>query len=160
MKNERDNDVLATQDLNLLAESIPALSPSDSAKARMRAGIKQRLTDDCPAGGITTRTSAAEWFALNDKISVKVLHQDHEKRVQTALWRLQPGAVITAHRHENDEDCLVLEGSIRVGQHLLKQGDFHKMEKGSFHSDLHSEEGALLYLKHDMHDRLMGPTAG
>lgn len=158
MKTDSNNDVLANEELQLLAESIPSMSLSATAKDRMKAGIQRRLTDVCPKGGSTTRSTMTEWFELNDKISIKVLHQDPINKVQTALWRLKPGAVITAHRHENDEDCLVLEGSIQVGDHLLHAGDFHKMEKGSFHSDLHSKEGALLYLKHDMHERLMGPS--
>ncbi len=158
MKTDSNNDPLTHKDLMLMAESTPSASLGVSAKDRMKAGIHKRLNGECPQGGTTTRASMAEWFELNDKISIKVLHQDPVKKVQTALWKLKPGAVITAHRHDNDEDCLVLEGSIQVGEHLLRAGDFHKMEKGSFHSDLHSEEGALLYLKHDMHERLMGPS--
>lgn len=155
-----NNDKLLTEkDLVLLAESTAPIPLEADAKARMKQGIKNRLSGECPDGGSTIRASITEWFALNDKISIKILHQDHEKKIQTAIWKLKPGAVITAHRHSNDEECLVLEGSVNIGNHTLHAGDYHIMNQGSYHSDLSSEHGALLFLKHDMHEHLTGPDA-
>lgn len=157
--NHNDNEeILSQHELMLLAESSPTTTIESSLKQRMRGAIKKRIDGECPEGGMTHRANLQEWFELNEHISIKILHQDHKNKVQTALWRLKPGAVITSHRHDNDEECLVLEGSVRVGSHILREGDFHTMEKGSYHSDLVSDTGAMLYLKHDMHERLMGPA--
>jgi quercetin dioxygenase-like cupin family protein len=158
MTNRDKEDVLTQDELTLIAEGAAPISVDSSAKQRMRLAIKKRISDECPTGGKTIRANINEWFDLNEEIAIKVLHQDFENRIQTSLWRLKPGAVITAHRHENDEECLVIEGSIKVGNHELFAGDYHIMEKGSYHTNLISETGALLYLKHDMHERHMGPN--
>ena len=118
--------------------------------------IKQRINTHCPEGGKTIYKGEGEWFAISDKISIKILHQDFESKIQSALWRLKPGAVIPGHRHHHDEECLVMEGDIRIGQHKLSSGDFHLMHGGSYHPDLVSDHGALLYLRHDMHENLTG----
>ena len=60
----------------------------------------------------------------------------------------------TSHRHATDEECLVLEGSVNIGGHVLNKGDFHIMDSGSFHTDVTTESGAVLYLKHDLLDAL------
>lgn len=157
--NHNDNEeVLSQHDLTLLAESSPATPVDSLVKQRMRATIKKRIDDGCPVGGITNRASLQEWFEMDEHVSIKILHQDHVKKVQTALWRLKPGAVIAGHRHKNDEDCLVLEGSVQFGNHILREGDFHTMEPGSYHPDIFSETGALLFLKHDMSKEVMGPS--
>jgi quercetin dioxygenase-like cupin family protein len=152
MSTDNQDDVLTQDELLLLAEGSAPVSVDDSVKITMMRKIQRRINDACPAGGKTVRDSVMDWFKLNEHISIKVLHRDRQRNIQTALWRLQPGAVITGHQHDNDEECLVVEGSIQLGDYILYAGDYHRMESGSYHGDIHSKDGALLFLRHDLHE--------
>jgi anti-sigma factor ChrR (cupin superfamily) len=57
-----------------------------------------------------------------------------------------PGTKYPEHNHTGPEECYVLEGSIRVGDNVLKAGDFHHADPGSHHGELVSDDGALLLL--------------
>ena len=46
---------------------------------------------------------------------------------------MRPGGVIPAHRHQHEEECLVLEGECRIGTHRLVAGDVHVAAAGSWH---------------------------
>lgn len=64
------------------------------------------------------------------------------------MLRLAPGAVVRGHLHPADEECVVLEGSLRIGSDLvLGQGDYHVAASGSVHEDVTTETGALLYIR-------------
>ena len=62
------------------------------------------LTIDCHEG---------EWQPILAGVAIKVL-REHEG-VLSYLLRLDPGAVLPPHRHPRDEECVVLEGRLRVG---------------------------------------------
>ena len=53
--------------------------------------------------------------------------------------------------HADDEECLVLEGEVSVGDLRLRAGDFHVAARGSQHPRLESRPGALLLLSHALH---------
>ena len=156
MSTDYQDEVLPQNELLLLAEGVAPVSVDASIKARMKQQILNGISDGCPVGGKTVRGQQPDWFELNEHIAIKVLHQDKERNIQTALWRLKPGATISGHKHLNDEECLVMEGSIQVNNHVLYAGDYHRMEKGSSHDDIYTRDGALLFLRHDMHEHLMG----
>jgi quercetin dioxygenase-like cupin family protein len=50
---------------------------------------------------------------------------DPERNDQTVLIRMQPGLVVVGHRHTQEEECLVLEGEVFIGDYRLGQGDMH-----------------------------------
>ncbi len=137
-----------------LAEDIAEYQLEQATIASMKSKVMQRLAAPCPEGGETTRASEADWIEITDKLAVKILSIDMEKKVQCSLWRLKAGGVVPSHYHNSDEDCLVLEGDIRFGDHVLYAGDFHRMEKGSTHPAMTTTSGAIVYLKHDVHEDL------
>ncbi len=152
MNDNKYNDVLKQEELMVLAESTTSVALDHSVKAKIKSNVFKRISASCPDGGNTIRKESEDWQILNDFISIKVLHQDFKQRLQTSLWRLKPGARIKGHVHQNDEECYVIEGSVGIENHKLHAGDYHVMKKGSIHADIISEEGALLFLKHDMHE--------
>lgn len=156
--SRNDKSELGAAEVAFLASSLEAPPLSSSIKNRIKAKIAKRISGECPEGGKSIFKSQDGWFEVKDKITIKILHQDHVNKVQTSLWRLQPGAVISSHRHGHDEECLVMEGAIQIGDHHLNAGDFHFMEKDSYHPDVTTKHGALLYLRHDMREHLMGPA--
>ena len=70
---------------------------------------------------------------------------------QTVLLRLQPNAVLHGHPHTLEEECLVLEGEISIGDHVIRQGDMHIAEPGCEHPDLTTTAGALLMVRSEIH---------
>ena len=101
-----------------------------------------------PIGTRTIRSDEGEWHKVTDKISIKVLYQDLVSKMQTALWRVEPGAEMPAHHHSGgDEECLVLDGEVTFGEHRLTKGDFHLGISGSDHGHARSNTGALLLIR-------------
>lgn len=141
-------------DTEILAEDLVEKPMPDSLRAKLKSRVFDKINAACPEGGESCFEKQSEWVSVTADIDVKVLTQDHEKKLQTAYWRLKPGTVVPSHYHNNDEDCLVIEGDIRFGEHSLNAGDFHMMKKGTTHPPMTTVSGALLYLKHDIHEDL------
>ena len=64
----------------------------------------------------------------------------------SVLMRFGAGASFPAHEHPGGEELLVLEGSVRLGDAVLDQGDYQWTPPGEIH-DVRSEEGALLMIR-------------
>lgn len=138
-----------------MATDIEPLPLDSQLKNALKQKVMQQIKAACPSGGITVRANEVDWLHITPQLSIKILSQDTEKKVQIAYWRLQPGGIIPPHSHHNDEECLVLEGDIRIGDHTLFAGDFNIMKKGSNHGPITTVGGALLYLKHDIPNNLL-----
>jgi len=155
MKNmDQYEDSLNHLDIQDLVEGFDAAPLDLKIKNSLKERVMNRIMAACPVGGESSYAASLDWIKVTKNIEVKVLTQDLANKVQTAYWRLKPGTVIPGHYHNSDEDCLVIEGDIRFGDHQLFAGDFHMMKKGTTHSDMTTTNGALLYLKHDIHDDL------
>jgi anti-sigma factor ChrR (cupin superfamily) len=59
---------------------------------------------------------------------------------------MQPGASLPAHRHHDDEQCLVLRGDIRWRELVYEEGDFIVMGRDTEHPEVSSLNGNLLLL--------------
>ncbi len=127
------------------ALSAPPLAPA--RKEAVWSRILQRIHAPAPAGTLTVRAGEGEWIPCLPGVDIKILHIDELKNTQTALWRMQPGSVLPAHDHHVDEECLVLEGEIRSGDFVVRQGDYHLGFAGQPHPDIHSDMGALLLIR-------------
>jgi len=93
-------------------------------------------------------------------IDMKVLLQDKESGLLTALFRWQPGAHLALHEHVEIEQSYVLEGSIQDAEGEVRAGDFVWRPSGNRH-DAWSPNGCLLiaiFLKPNRF--LEGPLAG
>ncbi len=85
------------------------------------------------------------WQAFLPGIAIKVLNES--EGVMSYLLRFAPGAVLPAHRHPRDEECVVLEGALRIGELTVPAGGFHLAHEGALHSPITSVDGALIYLR-------------
>jgi anti-sigma factor ChrR (cupin superfamily) len=86
------------------------------------------------------------WVNLGKKIQVKVLHDDGT----TLSWllRLLPGGRLPEHDHaDGAEECMVLEGSLRINGEEFVCGDYQIAYPGSVHFEVSSEQGSLVFLK-------------
>ena len=63
------------------------------------------------------------------------------------LLRLAAGAAPPPHRHRIDEECVVLEGRLRIGDAIeLDAGAFHLARAGSLHERVWTGAGATIDL--------------
>jgi anti-sigma factor ChrR (cupin superfamily) len=76
-------------------------------------------------------------------IDVKILLEDKEGGLLTALFRFHPGAFLPMHEHIEIEQTYVLEGSIYDDEGEVTAGNFVWRPKGSSHI-ARSKDGALL----------------
>jgi anti-sigma factor ChrR (cupin superfamily) len=93
-------------------------------------------------------------------IDMKVLLEDPETGLLTALFRWQPGAELALHEHVEIEQTFVLEGSLVDGEGEVRAGNYVWRPKGNRHL-AHSPNGALVlsfFLKPNVF--LAGEAAG
>jgi anti-sigma factor ChrR (cupin superfamily) len=76
-------------------------------------------------------------------VEVKVLLEDRETGLLTALFRWQPGAVLPLHEHAEIEQTYVLEGSLADDEGEVTAGNFVWRPAGSRHA-ARSPAGALI----------------
>ena len=115
----------------------------------MAARVKHRVLDRI-ARAETTHTTlhagAGLWQPFKNGVDIKVLNE--ADGVMSYLLRLAPGAVVDAHRHPVDEECMVLEGVVRIGDDLeVHAGGFHLAHTGTLHAPITSELGATMFLR-------------
>jgi anti-sigma factor ChrR (cupin superfamily) len=92
-------------------------------------------------------------------VDMKVLMEDKESGLLTALFRWQPGSELPLHEHVEIEQTYVLEGSIVDDEGEVSKGDYVWRPKGNRHV-ARSPNGALvlgMFLKPNKF--LAGPLA-
>ena len=111
------------------------------------ATIRERLHRRIRASTAITTVQAedGDWQPFSPKVTIKILRRD--VHTQSYLLKLEPGAVLLPHVHGQDEECMVLEGEVRIGDLVVRQGAYHLAPKGIAHEPIRSEAGALLFLR-------------
>lgn len=68
-----------------------------------------------------------------DGVEMKVLMEDKETGLMTALFRWAPGAVLPFHEHVEIEQTFMLEGTLEDAQGSIKAGEYVWRPAGSRH---------------------------
>ncbi len=76
-------------------------------------------------------------------IEMKVLLEDKDTGLLTALFRWQPGAELTLHEHVEVEQTFVIEGSLEDEEGEVTAGNYVWRPKGNRHT-ARSPNGALV----------------
>jgi mannose-6-phosphate isomerase-like protein (cupin superfamily) len=76
---------------------------------------------------------------------VRVARLAGDADVVSMLVRFDAGASVPDHHHAIDEDCLVIDGEMFLGDVLLRQGDFQLAPAGGGHWGETSDVGCLFY---------------
>jgi quercetin dioxygenase-like cupin family protein len=134
----------------LSAKLVDALAPDGDGRpldAVDAATMRERVLKRIRASKALTTIQAheGEWQPFSPKVSIKVLRRD--VHTQSYLLKLEPGAVVLPHVHGEDEECMVLEGEVRIGDLVVKAGAYHLAPKGVPHEPISSETGAVLFLR-------------
>ena len=89
---------------------------------------------------------AAPWQPFMPGIQIKVLRES--EGTLSYLLKLAPGAELPPHRHPEDEECLVLEGRLRVGSRIeVGPGGYHLAHAGRLHARVYTDTGATIFLR-------------
>jgi len=94
---------------------------------------------------LTVQADAAQWQPFGPGVQLKVLHE--AGGLMSYLLKLAPGASLPAHRHPCDEECVVLEGELRIGELVVPAGGFHLARQHSLHDRITTVTGATIYLR-------------
>lgn len=114
--------------------------------ARVRSAMLHRIAVHSTPQHTTVRNGPEGWRRFMEGVYFKPLREDGG--TLTYLLRMEPGAVVPAHRHAADEECLVLEGDLHIeGELVLRPGDYHLARAGRLHAAVRTEAGALLFLR-------------
>jgi anti-sigma factor ChrR (cupin superfamily) len=79
-------------------------------------------------------TDALPWIETAPGNKMKVIYHDPDSGMLTILAKLEPGAGIPQHTHEDLEQTFVLEGSLEDDEGACTAGNFVIRAKGSRHS--------------------------
>lgn len=135
-----DDDIVAMLDAAVPPEPLDA-----AAHARIKRRLLNRIAEDCTPQHRTLQRDQGAWRELGGGLAMKVLHRDGD--VMSYLVRMAPGAQLPPHRHPIDEECVVVEGAVRIGTLVVGAGGFHLGAKDVLHETIVSVDGALLYLR-------------
>lgn len=118
----------------------------DELLARVRRKVMAAVQAEPRHGLATVRREEGPWETIGPGVTRKLLWVSGNS--QSALVRLEAGASVPGHGHQHDEECVVLEGSLCIGDDVvLHAGDFHVGARGSRHAPAMSPGGALVYLR-------------
>ena len=133
----------------VLAEEIaPAHALSDAARERIKQQLMAKISGAAAHATPLVRNVRRDvgWVNLGKRMQVKVLHDDGT----TLSWllKLLPGGGLPEHDHaDGAEECMVLEGQLRINDEVFCAGDYQIALPGSVHHEVSSEHGSLVYLR-------------
>lgn len=101
-----------------------------------------------PLGGDPSLTVFANnndnWVEVIDGVFKRELWSDSTRA--SRICRLEPGARVPAHAHLLEEECMMLQGEVFLGDILLCAGDYQLAPAGSLHGEVNSDVGAILFV--------------
>jgi anti-sigma factor ChrR (cupin superfamily) len=101
---------------------------------------------DADNSHLTIDSDEGEWRPVLAGVTMKVLRQ--HQGMLSYLLRLEPGAVLPPHRHPCDEECVVLEGRLRVGTLIeIGPGGYHLAHRHALHASITTDTGATIFLR-------------
>jgi anti-sigma factor ChrR (cupin superfamily) len=123
-----------------LASLLEPVAPRPDLFARIaaQAGIDQPLP-----GFHVARHDAGGWKPRSEGVETRTLWRSKDPRRHVFLLRMQPGALLDRHDHGGDEECMVLEGDMQVGDVAFGPGDFQVAFAGTRHPLVTTRTGCL-----------------
>ena len=139
--------VLDQDIVEALALGVAEVNPPAERKSAMRARILARARATLPSADshLTVHASADGWVKVFPLVQMRTLFESQQGRGM--LFRMKAGGRLPPHEHDTDEDCVVLEGELSIGNVTVRAGDFHLARAGIPHDELTSATGALFYIR-------------
>lgn len=93
---------------------------------------------------VTITGKDGQWQPIAEGVEEKRLWRDGQQA--SRFIRFAPGCSLAGHRHEQDEETMVIEGEIFFGDLLARSHEFHFAPAGTHHETLFSDTGALIFV--------------
>lgn len=154
-KSAKD-EKLPTELAGALATALPVAERASERAASLRGNVLARVARDAeraPRVLKTVRAVEGEWRELLPGLFEKVLYVDLATGTRSYLLRGGPGSSVPPHVHSGAEECLVIEGDVRVGDVALLAGDYHVAPPGTTHPSLTSHTGFVAFLREPLRRR-------
>jgi quercetin dioxygenase-like cupin family protein len=149
------NDLLRDAEVTeALAQGLAPAELSAAQRDSMRARIRRRIDATAPPGTVTMRAQEGTWHDIAPGVARKLLREDRTAGRSTYLIRMAPGASAPSHSHRMEQHCLVLEGEVWMGEHVVRSGDWHVALPGSMHSNFSTKNRCLLLISSEIHPGL------
>src|SRR5689334_17999886 len=100
-RNPLDQDIVEA-----LALAQREANAASAVLARVRAKLMRGIAAEAGGRHVTVHANSGEWRDFLPGIQRKVLHE--QGGLMSYLLKFAPGAVLPAHRHPVDEECVVL----------------------------------------------------
>lgn len=139
------DDALDPAIAQALTAAQRACAGEDPAIGRVRSRLMKRIAQDSVGHHVAVHAAQGAWHPLLPGIERKVLFE--AAGVMSYLLKFAPGAVLPAHRHPMDEECVVISGTLRIGELVLPAGSYHRVRKDVLDADSTSDDGAVIFLR-------------
>jgi anti-sigma factor ChrR (cupin superfamily) len=129
------------------AESL-AQDPPVKVRRRLLAEVGRvpNPSSSLPEGVLIARSAEVPWRPMFDGVACKLLHTDRIRRYSTSLVRMDPGARLPRHRHDDVEELYILSGDLSVSGEVVRAGDYCRANPDTVHDESFSETGCLFLL--------------
>lgn len=141
-KNSNPEEVLPAEITDALAAELAPIEMQPERRKALRERVMHTVKESAM---LTIPSTGGEWKELTPLVQMKLLSAFDG--AHSFLLRLAPGAVVPAHRHPADEECIVLEGEAWLGDIKVCVGDYHIARRGTTHGAVTSQKGALLFIR-------------
>ena len=139
-----DTVLLDAEVLHALASAQVGEPPAPELAARVKQKLLRQMAE-AEDSHVTVQAADDLWRPFLPGVKIRVLHES--QGVMSYLLRIDPGASVPAHRHPHDEECVVLEGVLRIGELVVPAGGFHLARKDTLHARLDTDTGSTLFLR-------------
>lgn len=137
-------------ELRRVTEALSLATPPVAASSKVRHDL---LAVTQGQGFYLLRRDEGPWRPTGvPGVDMRVLYVDRKADRQTLLLRMAAGASFPCHRHDDFEDCLVLEGDVADGHASMVAGDFVRYPPATEHGPLTTVGGNVLLIACGVHD--------
>ncbi len=142
------DEVLNPEMVAALLDATQPVTPPPGLKQK----IMTRARFAMPSAKPITLLQHEGWLPLTPLLSIKLLFVDDSADSVSFLLKASPGAAVPEHKHTNYEECLILEGQVKIGSLVLGPGEYHCVSSAQEHPVISTDTGALVYLRTSIRD--------
>jgi hypothetical protein len=153
MEKHNKNNALDDDIIEMLAEAHEPVEIDEGIVLRLRSKLMKKISQEkmnSSLGFSTMREADNEgWIDAFPGGSFKVLHGDASipNSILSYLVKLEPGFKMEGHDHPFDEETLMIEGDLTLGDLTFHAGDFHFAPAGSSHGKVSTKNGCVAYMR-------------
>ncbi len=148
MKHNKTEQLLPDEISDALLGAIKPVQPEALQAKNLRIRILNKIHESKSTGVkdfLTIEKDKGDWVEVTPLARFKMLVENGD--ASSFIVKLEPGAEFPGHDHAEDEECMMLEGDLWIGDLHLFAGDYHLAPKGMQHDTIRTDNGALLFLR-------------